>query len=63
MRSIFRLDTGECCMRWCGHPNAVTADLVQISMLVAARWTIGPDAPPWLLNSSGLARNHWFSTL
>ena len=25
-------------------------------------WTVGPDAPPWLLASSGLAPNHWFST-
>ena len=24
-------------------------------------WTGGPDAPPWLLASSGLAPNHWFS--
>ena len=24
-RSVFRLDTGESCMRWCGHPAAVTS--------------------------------------
>ena len=28
-RSVFRLDTGETCIRWCGHPAAVTADLVR----------------------------------
>ena len=43
-RSVFRLDTGESCMRWCGHPAAVTADLVQIAMRLAANWTVGPDA-------------------
>ena len=61
-RSVFRLDSGESCMRWCGHPAAVTADLVQTALRLAARWTVGPDAPPWLLASSGLAPNHWFST-
>ncbi len=61
-RSVFRLDTGESCIRWCGHPAAVTADLVRNAMQIAASWTVGPDAPPWLLDSSGLASNHWFST-
>ena len=28
-RSVFRLDDGETCMRWCGPPAAVTADLVR----------------------------------
>ena len=31
-RSVFRLDTGESCMRWCGHPAAVTADLVHTAL-------------------------------
>jgi urease accessory protein len=61
-RSVFQLDTGESCMRWCGHPMAVTADLVRTAMRLAADWTIGPDAPPWLLASSELSPNHWFST-
>jgi urease accessory protein len=61
-RSVFRLDTGESCLRWCGQPTAVTADLVRIALRLAAHWTIGPEAPPWLLASSGLAPNHWFST-
>jgi urease accessory protein len=61
-RSVFRLDTGESCIRWCGHPAAVTADLVRNALRLAASWTVGPDAPPWLLASSGLASNHWFST-
>jgi urease accessory protein len=61
-RSVFRLDSGESCMRWCGHPAAVTADLVHMALRLAASWTVGPGAPPWLLASSDLAPNHWFST-
>jgi urease accessory protein len=61
-RSLFRLDSGVSCMRWCGPPAAVTRDLVVTALRLAARWTIGPDAPPWLLTSSDLAPNHWFST-
>jgi urease accessory protein len=61
-RSVFRLDTGESCMRWCGHPSAVTADLVLIATRLAASWTVGPEAPPWLIASSSLAPNHWFSS-
>jgi urease accessory protein len=61
-RSVFQLDTGDTCVRWCGHPSAVTADLVLTSLRWAARWTVGPEAPPWLLASHGLAPNHWFST-
>jgi urease accessory protein len=61
-RSLFRLDSGDSCVRWCGHPGAVTTDLVQTALRLAARWTVGPDAPPWLLASNGLAPNHWFST-
>jgi urease accessory protein len=61
-RSVFRLETGETCMRWCGHPAAVTADLVHNALRLAASWTVAPEAPPWLLASSGLAPNHWFST-
>ena len=38
-RSVFRLDSGDSCMRWCGHPAAVTADLVYNALLLAASWT------------------------
>ena len=61
-RSHFLLDSGVSCMRWCGLPAAVTRDLVVTALRLAACWTIGPDAPPWLLTSSALAPNHWFST-
>jgi urease accessory protein len=61
-RSLFRLDSGVSCMRWCGPPADVTRDLVVTALRLAAAWTIGPGAPPWLLTSSDLAPNHWFST-
>jgi urease accessory protein len=61
-RSVFPLETGESCVRWCGHPADVTADLVLVALRLAALWTVGPEAPPWLLASGGLAPNHWFST-
>jgi urease accessory protein len=61
-RSVFPLENGEHCVRWCGQPAAVTADLVRIALRLAGHWTVGPEASPWLLASSGLAPNHWFST-
>lgn len=61
-RAIFRLDSGESCIRWCGHPSLVTADLVVTALRLAARWTDGCEAPPWFLASGSLAPNHWFST-
>jgi urease accessory protein len=61
-RSALQLDTGDWCLRWCGHPSAVTTDLVDHAMRLAAISTGGGVAPPWLLASSGLAPTHWFST-
>jgi urease accessory protein len=61
-RSVFRLDSGESCIRYCGFPAAVTGDLVSIALRLAASWSQGPAARPWLLASNGLAPNHWFST-
>jgi hypothetical protein len=60
LRSVFQLDSGECCMRWCGCPAAVTAGLVKSALSLAGKWTVGPEAPPWLLASGGLPPNHWF---
>jgi urease accessory protein len=59
-RAVFPLDTGAACVRWVGHPAAVTADLVRVAFRLAADWAGGPDAPPWL-SSAELAPNHWFS--
>ncbi len=60
-RSTFRLESGDTCVRWCGDPPTVTIDLAHTALCVAARWTVGPEAPPWLLESGNLAPNHWFS--
>jgi urease accessory protein len=55
------LDTGVTCLRWCGAPANVTTALVTAALTIAGSWTGGSEAPPWLLASSGLAPNHWFS--
>jgi urease accessory protein len=60
-RSLFQLDTGAVCLRWCGNPTAVTIDLVRVALSLAARFRGGPAACPWLLGSHALAPNHWFS--
>lgn len=62
-RSVFPLDTGDTCLRWCGEPTAVTADLALVALTLAGTWTGGAGAPPWLVASGNLAPNHWFSTL
>ncbi len=60
-RAVFRLDTGESCIRWCGHPGVVTADLVLTAMSLAACWATGEGSAPWLIHSTELAPSHWFS--
>ncbi|QDV32608.1 urease accessory protein UreD [Tautonia plasticadhaerens] len=60
-RAAFPLDDAGFCVRWCGPPALVTEDLVRTTLSLAAEWTSGPGSPPWLLRSSGLAPNHWFS--
>jgi urease accessory protein len=61
-RAVFPIDAGGGCIRWCGPPAIVTEALVSTALHLAAEWTDGPGSPPWLLESSGLAPNHWFST-
>jgi urease accessory protein len=61
LRSVFPLGDDATCLRWCGPPTAVTADLALTALLTAGTWTDGPGARPWLVGSGGLARNHWFS--
>jgi len=62
-RSVLPLDSGDTCIRWCGSPAHVTAQLVETAMTIAAYWTNGPGSPPWLIGSNALAPNHWFSTV
>lgn len=63
VRSIFPLENGESCLRWCGHPTAITLDLVRVAMTIAGFWSGGKDGSAWLIESSGLSPNHWFSML
>lgn len=55
------LDSGATSLRWCGPPPAVTTALVATALTIAGSWSGGPGAPPWLLGSTGLSPNHWFS--
>jgi len=59
--AVFKLGDGETCLRWCGDPGLVTDHLVTTAMHIAGHWTGGAGAAPWLLDSSALAPNHWFS--
>jgi urease accessory protein len=61
-QAVSTLDTGVTCIRWCGPPPAVTTALVAAALGAAGAWTSGPGARPWLLHSSDLSPNHWFST-
>jgi urease accessory protein len=63
MRSIFPLGDDATCVRWCGPPAAVTADLAMLAFRIAGFWTDGPGGRPWLIESGGLASNHWFSPI
>lgn len=61
-RAVLPLDTGATCLRWCGHPTDVTSELATMALTLAAGWTGGASATrPWLIASSDLAPNHWFS--
>lgn len=60
-RCVFPLDNGMSCVRWCGDPTPVSIDTVRIAFAIAGEWTGGPGSPPWLLESTELSPNHWFS--
>jgi hypothetical protein len=59
-RSVFALETDATCIRWCGPPQEVAADLVHAALQIAASWTAGSSATRWFLDSACLAPNHWF---
>jgi urease accessory protein len=61
-RSVFPLGSEDHCIRWCGDPSAVSTDLTHVALGLAGTWTGGVGAAPWLIDSSNLAPNHWFST-
>ncbi|MDX2038438.1 MAG: urease accessory protein UreD [Isosphaeraceae bacterium] len=55
------LSSGAVCVRWCGPPALVIESLVRASMQIAGAWHSGSTARPWLLDSTELTPNHWFS--
>lgn len=59
-RSVFELETGETCIRWCGAPEKVAADLVDAALGIAGSWSACGKASRWFLDSGCLAPNHWF---
>lgn len=59
-RSVFTLESGETCIRWCGPPEEVAADLVRAALHIAGSWSARGAASRWFLDSGCLAPNHWF---
>jgi urease accessory protein len=59
--AALRTAVGDTCVRWCGAPAEVTRAVVRAALAIAGCWSGGAGAPAWLLESSHLAPNHWFS--
>ncbi len=59
--ATFATAHGDTCIRWCGTPAAVIFAVVRAAMTIAGHWTGGEGGAPWLLGSSHLGPNHWFS--
>ena len=70
-RKSSRSPAPTCNGRYFGSTRAIAACMVRAPgrsdcrpresrLRVAGYWTAGPDASPWLLESSSLAPNHWF---
>jgi urease accessory protein len=57
-RAVLPLAAGDTCLRWCGPPPELTADLVGTALRLAGAWD---GTAPWLLGSSSLGPNHWFA--
>jgi urease accessory protein len=60
-RAALPIGSGDLCVRWCGHPPEVVPDVVRCAMHLASRHRPGSEASPWLIDSTELAPNHWFS--
>jgi hypothetical protein len=60
-RAILPLEGGDTLVRWCGPVPELTADLVTTAFRLAGSWSGHRDARPWLVGSSHLVPNHWFS--
>ncbi len=57
-RVVLPLAAGDTCLRWCGPPPELTAELVGTALRLAGAWD---GTAPWLLGSSSLGPNHWFA--
>jgi urease accessory protein len=60
-RVVFALASGDTCVRACGTPLALVRDLVPLALTEAGRRSGRPGPGPWLLHSSSLGPNHWFT--
>jgi urease accessory protein len=60
-RAILPLECGDTLIRWCGPVPDLTADLVTTAFRLAGTWSGCATARPWLIGSSHLVPNHWFS--
>jgi urease accessory protein len=61
--AVLTLASRDTLVRVLGAPSDVTQAVVRTALLIASRWTNGERAAPWLLETHGLAANHWFSAL
>jgi urease accessory protein len=62
-RAVLPLASGDTLIRWCGPPPSLIDDVVGTALRLAAAWSGGPGAPPWLLAANHLGPNHWFSAV
>ncbi len=60
--AVLSLASQDTCLRWCGSPEQVLSELVSAALRLAAEWSGGPRAFPWLLASHHLAPSHWFTS-
>jgi urease accessory protein len=60
-RVVLPLAGGDTLIRWCGPTPDVVADVVRTALGLAAAWSGGEGASPWLIGTNNLASTHWFS--
>lgn len=60
-KAVLGLPDGDTLIRWCGPAPTLTNEVVNHALGLAAAWSGGPLAPPWLLSSNSLGPSHWFS--
>jgi urease accessory protein len=60
-RSILPLAGGDTLIRWCGPAPALVPAVVHEALSLAAGWTSGDSARPWLIGGHHLNPSHWFT--